>query len=211
MSASFPTGAYTFSHGLESAIADGTVRDPDSVRGWLLAVLERGSGRNDAIVAAASHAAVTDDRAETLTEINARALALSAGAERYRESVTLGASFRRAAAPWLGGVDPLLPLRDRCALPVAVGALSALAGLPRLPLLAASLQSSVANLAWIAARLVPLGQSDTLAILASLELATERVAVEANAAKLDELGGCALLEDIDSLRHERLSSRVCRT
>ena len=218
MSPAFPTGAYTFSHGLESAIFDGAVFDAEGVRDWIGAVIEHGSGRNDAIVTAASHAAVTEAREEEIPAINALSLALSAGAERRRESVLLGASFREAAAPWFGpgaetggDRDPLSSLSGDCALPVAVGALSARAALPLRPVLASSLQSTAANLAWIAARLVPLGQRETLATIAALEAPLARLAETAAESTLDDLGGCAVRADIDSLRHERQRSRVCRS
>ena len=219
MSPAFPTGAYTFSHGLESAITDGAVSGADGVRDWVRAVIEHGSGRNDAIVTAACHAALTSGRADALADINALSLALSAGAERRRESVLLGASFRKAAAPWFAPPakcavetrDPLSSLDGDCALPVAIGALTARAGLPLRPVLASALQSTAATLAWIAARLVPLGQSETLATIAALEPLVARLAEAAASSTLDDLGGCAVLADIDSLRHERQRSRVCRS
>ena len=187
------------------------VGDAADAREWIGAVLEHGSGRNDAIALRASHAAVVDDRPEELAVVNELVLALAAGAERHRESVQLGASFRRAASAWLSDADPLAAVGEPCALPVAVGALSAHAALPALPVLAASLQANAANLVWIAARLVPLGQSDALAVIAALETSIERLAGEAHGSTLDDLGGCAVLADIASLRHERLRSRVCRT
>ena len=219
MSPAFPIGAYTFSHGLESAILDGSVSDADGVRDWIRAVIEHGSGRNDAIVTSACHAAFTGGRPEELADINALSLALSAGAERRRESVLLGASFREAVAAWLtpmaeGDVesgDPLSSLDGDCALPVAVGTLTARAGLPLRPVLASALQSTTANLAWIAARLVPLGQGETLATIAALEPLVARLAEAAADSGLEDLGSCAVLADIDSLRHERQRSRVCRS
>ena len=217
MSPAFPIGAYTCSHGLEAAIADGTIDDATALREWLVDVLVHGSGRNDAIVLAASHAAAAEGRTDTLNEINELALALSAGAERRRESVLLGTSFRRAAAPWRSdsATRSLPPWfereREEIALPVAIGALTARHGLPLLAVLATALQSTTANLAWIATRLVPLGQDDTLALLAGLEPVVARAAREAARSAREDLGGCAVLADIDSLRHEHLASRVCRT
>jgi len=211
MSPAFPIGAYTCSHGLESAIADGVVTDASTLGAWLRDILERGSAWNDAVILNETHAAVVRGRHDRLLELASLALALSAGDERYRESLLLGASFRRAAAAWIDERDPLAPFPDGCPLPVAVGALAATSVLPVVPVLACSLQSTVANLAWIATRLVPLGQSDTLALLAVFEPMLATLADRAAASTLDDLGGCAVLADIASLRHEHLDSRVCRT
>jgi len=49
-SPSFPIGAFSFSHGLEAAIAAGKVIDPDTAKKWIKTCLMSGSGRNDAII-----------------------------------------------------------------------------------------------------------------------------------------------------------------
>ncbi len=48
LSPAFPLGAFAYSHGLESAISRGWVNSGDSLRDWLAALLEDGSGRADA-------------------------------------------------------------------------------------------------------------------------------------------------------------------
>jgi urease accessory protein len=47
VSPALPVGAYAYSQGLEAAIAAGWVHDEDSVRGWLLGVLEQNLCRLD--------------------------------------------------------------------------------------------------------------------------------------------------------------------
>src|SRR5215471_8446277 len=49
LSPAFPTGAYSYSHGLEYAIEAGDVHDRESLVDWLEADLRYGSGRNEAI------------------------------------------------------------------------------------------------------------------------------------------------------------------
>ena len=50
MSPAFPLGAFAYSHGLEAAIDAGGVSDGPSLSLWLSTVLEKGSGRSDAII-----------------------------------------------------------------------------------------------------------------------------------------------------------------
>ena len=50
LSPSFPVGAFSYSHGLEWAIEDGTVTTAADLAAWLGDVLRHGAGRNDAIV-----------------------------------------------------------------------------------------------------------------------------------------------------------------
>lgn len=101
--------------------------------------------------------------------------------------------------------------RPALALPVVCGWLGAVHGIPLQMLLAGTLQATSSNLAWIATRLVPLGQSDCLKIIASLESVVEDVALRACDATLQELGSATLAADLASLQHEQLPGRVCLT
>jgi urease accessory protein len=49
LSPAFPTGAYSYSHGLEWAVEVGHIRDRKTLVDWLDADLCYGSGRNEAI------------------------------------------------------------------------------------------------------------------------------------------------------------------
>ncbi|WP_346432982.1 urease accessory UreF family protein [Breoghania sp.] len=52
MSPSFPVSAYTYSHGLEWAVEEGTIADAASLTVWVTGVLRYGSGRSNAILLA---------------------------------------------------------------------------------------------------------------------------------------------------------------
>jgi urease accessory protein len=49
LSSAYPTGAFAYSHGIESAMTDGLVTTPEALEGWVEDILTFGSGRNDAI------------------------------------------------------------------------------------------------------------------------------------------------------------------
>src|SRR5437588_988536 len=62
LSPSFPTGAFSYSHGLEAAAAGGAIHDRASLQTWIAAIVARGSGRMDAdILRDAYRAALAED------------------------------------------------------------------------------------------------------------------------------------------------------
>src|SRR5260370_4129187 len=65
LSPAFPTGSYSYSHGLEWAAEAGHIYDRKSLVDWLETDLCYGSGRNEAIFfSVAWRCAIDDDRAE---------------------------------------------------------------------------------------------------------------------------------------------------
>ena len=205
LSPAFPVGAFSYSHGLEWAVRSGDVASPDDVFGWIADVITQGSGWNDALLLAASwRAAIADDQDE-LAVIAALAEAMSPSAERHMETMLLGEAFTRSAAPWLD--EP----PAACAYPVAVGVAAARNGIGLDDTLAAFLHGFASNLVSAAIRLVPLGQSDGLSVIARLEpviLETTRRAVKAS---LDDLGSACFMADMASLHHETLEPRLFRS
>ncbi|MFO6462824.1 urease accessory protein UreF [Jannaschia sp. KMU-145] len=201
LSPAYPVGAFAYSHGLEAAIADGTVTDAGRLTDWATGVLEHGAGRADATFLAAAHHADAAD----IPGIDATARAFAASAERLRETELMGAAFCEiTAALWPGDLDGLT-------YPVALGRATRLAALP--PILAAqmALQAFVGNLAAVGMRLIPLGQTDGQRILRDLAPACARIATETAGGDLATLRSTAFLSDIASMRHETLSPRIFRT
>jgi urease accessory protein len=200
LSPAFPTGAYAYSHGLEWAVECGDVTDGETLRVWLADILQHGSGRNDAILLRHAH------RARDYATLNDLAAAIAPSRERRTETLDQGTAFIAAAAAWH---PPELP--ERVAYPVAVGALAGRHGIGEDTTTAAYLQAFTVNLISAAVRLVPLGQSTGLRVLASLEPAILRVAAETRAATLDDLGGCAFRSDLAAMRHETQYTRLFRS
>ncbi|MGA8192294.1 MAG: urease accessory UreF family protein, partial [Acetobacteraceae bacterium] len=95
--------------------------------------------------------------------------------------------------------------------PVAVGALAGAHGIAEDATAAAYLQTFATNLISAAVRLVPLGQSAGLRVLAVLEPVILQVAEASRAATLDDLGGCAFRSDIAAMRHETQYTRLFRS
>ena len=104
-SPAFPIGAFSYSHGIEAAIASGDVNDAATAHDWIKTILLGGSGRNDAILMANAYNAVklhaakdgqlAGGRNAEIEAINELAFALSSGAERAQENRELGVNFTR--------------------------------------------------------------------------------------------------------------------
>ena len=204
LSPGFPTGAYAYSHGLEWAVEAGDIRDGDTLRAWLADVLTHGSGRNDAILLRHAHRAARDPAAlEHLAEL---AAAVAPSCERQAETIDQGKAFLRAARAW---DCPILP--EAVAYPVAVGALAGWHGIEEHLTAAAYLQAFGSNLISAAIRLVPLGQTTGLQVLAAIEPTILRVAADTGAATLDDIGGCAFRADLAAMRHETQYTRLFRS
>jgi urease accessory protein len=199
LSPAFPVGAFSYSHGLETVIRDGTVAEADTLLAWIAGLIEHGSGWTDAVLFKAAWAAKPDD----LAAIAELADALSPSLERRRETLGQGEAFLIAARAW----GPA-PLSGAAAYPVAVGAVTAAANIPLASALTAWLHAFAANLVSVAVRAVPLGQTNGVAVIADLEPVILATAARAAASSLDDLGSAALLSDIAAMRHETLGVRL---
>lgn len=205
LSPAFPTGAFAWSGGMETAIAEGRLPNAAAAEAWIADLIDWGLPQADAILLAhalrpgADHAALAD-----------LARALAPTAERLRETEEQGAAFARAVAaaqetPADAAVAAALPL------PVALGRAAAPLALPAPLVLALFLQALAGTLVSVAVRFVPLGQSEGQRILARLRPAILRSAEAAAAAPLSAIATATLGADIASARHETLAVRMFRS
>jgi urease accessory protein len=204
LSPAFPTGAFAYSHGLEWAVEAGDIGDERSLREWLGDVLTHGAGRSDTVLLRHAHRNAADPIA--LHEIAQLALATSPSRERRDEALAQGRAFALAVATW---TTTRLPEDSPYA--VALGTAAGGAGVPEDDTAIAYLQTFASNLISAAIRLVPLGQSAGLRVLAALESVIVSVAEATTAATLDDLGGCAFRSDIAAMRHETQYTRLFRS
>lgn len=204
LSPAFPTGGYAYSHGLEWAVETGDVHDASTLSAWIEDVLLHGTGRNDLILLRQAHRRVGE--ATALSHLAELAVASAQSRERQVETRDQGGAFVAAARVW-----QVLPLPANTPYPVAVGALGAAQGIDEEMLAAGWAQAFAANMISAAVRLVPLGQSVGLAVLAGLEPVILRIIEITRYATLDEIGGCAFRSDIAAMRHETQQTRLFRT
>lgn len=214
-SPAFPIGGFAYSHGLEAAIREGRVNGGAQVRAWAETLLSRGSGWNDLVFASLAHRAAGGRNGVSLAELADLAEALSGSAERRQETMSLGSAFLGAARPWTRAASRHSPqiLADGAAmpLPVAAGAVAALAGLGLPDTLCAYAHGFANTLVSAATRLVPLGQSEWVMVMHELAPAIVANAAQARNAVLDDLGSAALVSEIAAMRHETLQPRLFRS
>lgn len=210
LSPAFPVGAFAYSHGIEWAVEEGTVTGRAELESWLTDLLARGGAWSDAVLfARAWRAAAAGDRA-ALAGINDLAIALCPTPERRLETTAQGNAFliaTRASWPYDGCAE----WDGDIAYPVAVAWAAAGHGLVLEAALHAFIHAMASNLISAGVRLIPLGQTDGQRVLAGLEPAVAVAASAALAAGPEDLGGCAFLSDISSMRHETQYTRLFRS
>jgi urease accessory protein len=217
LSPAFPTGAYSYSHGIEWAVEAGSIHDRESLVDWLDADLRYGSGRNEAIFFLEAWNCAIKEDCEKLVEVAELAAAFRATSEFALESsqqaMACLATFR---AVW---PDRLLEsfsevVSERCippALVVVLGIRSARQRIPSTLALPAFLQSYVANLVTAGVRLIPLGQTDGQLAIAQLEEALLTASAQAEKTTIHDLGSAAFMVDLSSALHEIQYTRLFRS
>ena len=171
LSPAYPTGAFSYSHGLEYAVEAGLVGEADALAAWVRTVVEKGAGWIDALILAEAWRAAAAADLARLGEVAILAAAWRGTAEMALESEAQGRAFltrdpRRLAAPSArragrerrddgaaGRRRVRPPERRRSPLELS---------------LQAYLQSLAANLVSAGVRLIPLGQTDGQRMIAAL-------------------------------------------
>ena len=215
LSPAYPTGAFSYSHGLEMAVEEGAVTSRADLVAYAEAALAHGAGAVDGgLLALAWRAATAGDDA-ALDDIAELACAWRGTAELALEAMQPGAAFVQVtAAAWPAPRFSTFAARHpgRLTHAVAFGAAAACHGIGLREACFGWLAGFVANLVSAGVRLVPLGQTDgqvaTAALLPALEAATEAALALRDA---EELGSATPVIDLFSLRHETQYTRLFRS
>ncbi len=193
LSPAFPIGSFAYSQGLETAINDGLIWDAGSLKNWISAMLEHGSGRSDAILLA--HA-----RGGDIDYLSDLALSLSPSLERSLETLEQGRAFGA-----LTGLTKTYPL------PVAVGLATRDLAVDTQTVLTLWLQGLAGQLVSVGVRFIPLGQTAGQEVLALLGAPILQVATEAATVPLTAIHSTALGADLATMQHEVQDIRIYRT
>jgi urease accessory protein len=213
----FPIGAFSYSHGLESATASGGVHDRETLRRWIAAILAHGAGRMDADTLRDAHRAAAAQDLEALAAANRRGLAFRATSEMALEMTAQGEAFlSTCCAAW---PDPFLnqwaamlkKTAEGVCHAAAAGAVTARADIPLGGAMTAYLQAMAANLVSAGLRLGIVGQTDGQRILAALEPVVGTAAASALTRDPAAFGGATLAVELASMAHETQYSRLFRS
>lgn len=216
-SPALPIGAYSYSQGLEAALARGDVHDAATARNWIARHLHEVVAQWEAPVAWRLMAAWAHCDWQAIDDWNERFLASRDSAEFRAETVQMGYSLARlvtelelAAAPQRAHLQAL-GAAGEIALPTAYAcAVTALAIAPDAALLA-MLFAWAENQVLVCVKSVPLGQVAGQRMLLSLRAEIEAAACHAQSLADEALGNWAPALSLLSMQHEVQYSRVYRS
>jgi urease accessory protein len=214
LSPAYPTGAFSYSSGIEWAVEAGDIKDAATLREWLAVMIGEGSGFADAVFFVHAHRAVAAKDDVALRAVAELAVALVSSRERFLETTGQGGAFvetTRAAWPCAALERLARAWEGPLALPVALASACAGHRIACTAALPAFLQALAANWISAAVRLVPLGQTDGQRVLAGLAETVSTTARRALLTPLDGLGICTFRADIAGMRHESQYTRLFRS
>jgi urease accessory protein len=213
----FPIGAFSYSHGLETAAASGGVHNRETLQRWIAAILTHGAGRIDADTLRDAHRAASAQDLEALTAANRRGLVYRATSELALETAAQGAAFVatcRAAWPdhfldrW---AEMLEEAGNEVCYAAAAGAVAGRADIPLGCATTAYLQAMAVNLVSAGLRLGIVGQTDGQRILAAFEPVIGTAVASALTRNPTAFGGATLAIELASMAHETQYSRLFRS
>ena len=149
LSPAYPIGAFSYSHGVETAVEEGLVKDRLSLVAWLDSVLRQGTGAVDGALFAVAWRAASAGDWPAFDAVAERAAAWRGTSEMALESRQQGGSFlsiTRTAWPHEALDAAHQRLGGELALPVAVALAAAAHGIALDQALAGYLHAFSANL-----------------------------------------------------------------
>jgi urease accessory protein len=206
-----PIGAYSYSQGLESAIAKGWVHDEASAARWIGDVLSQVLGRLEAPVFLRLWQTVSEQDEEAFRGWNDWFVASRETRELRAETTQMGHALA-ALAPTL--CPPLALLFATCkplAYPAAFAAFAVKWELPAEDALTAYLWAVAENQVSAAIKAVPLGQTAGQRLLAAMQERCVAVAEAASGIADADLGSAGLGLAIASCAHETQYMRLFRS
>ena len=217
-SPSLPVGGFSYSEGLESAVAAGLVMTEAEATRWLVDQLHLGLARSELAVVARALEGWRHDDMERVAELNAWFSSTRETHEQRLQAEQMGRSLAiwlrhrhddgNAAKARLDALDHLTPAPM---WPVAFAlAAAGVQASPRAVLLAFAAGWSE-NMTQAAMKAVPLGQLSAQRILAALAAETPAAVDAALATPLPQMQAFAPMLAILSAQHEEQYSRIFRS
>ncbi|WP_179131344.1 urease accessory protein UreF [Candidatus Entotheonella palauensis] len=213
----FPTGAYAFSHALETYVDHGLVHDRATCQPLFEALCDHALGPCDAVFCRHAFRAAAQDRMARLVELDRLLTAGKVTQELRLESEHTGQAFIRASlamqppplveAFWQAARQKITPGNHA----IAFGLVAQGIGISEVCTVQSYLYNVVAGWVSVAVRLVPLGQMEGQRLLFDL---TSRLGdVMQRYCDLDPEDTWSNTPGLDlrSMQHERLYSRLFRS
>lgn len=213
-SPSLPVGAYSYSQGLETAMARGLVHDEHSARIWMVDMLELIVARFEAPITWRLIQAFDARDAEAVTHWTTLFIASRDSAEFRAETVQMGYSLAKLVTELVPDNKALLTLLEQQAdipFPTALAAATVALQVPAESALLGMLFSWAENQVLACVKSVPLGQVAGQRLLLSLTQSIEAAALTARTLADDELSNWSPGLSLLSMQHEVQYSRLYRS
>jgi urease accessory protein len=212
----FPSGGYAFSSGLEAAVQGGAVRNAEELSRYVGEVLTTGIGEREAVAVGLAHDACVSGVLEIAFKADRELEAMKLGRESRTASRQMGRQVIRLAANQQAG-HPLIEdylaaveaERTPGHLAVSFGLTLAAAGWVKEASIAGFLYQAATGFVAAAMKLMPIGQREGQRLLESWIEVIERVSH--TAAHQQSLQSWSPVQDIYTMRHSRLESRLFRS
>lgn len=209
-----PIGGYSYSQGLEMAVENGRVNNPDSARRWISDQLLLNLARFEAPLLLAHCAAAAEQNWDELRQLCESHRASRETRELHLESRQMGYSLQQLLSGLPELDAPAREFLDQCAEPhLALGwALAARAwGISAQDALAAWLWSWLENQLAVLMKTLPLGQQAAQRLTSELLPLLQQAQQDATRIHPEHIGSAAFGLSLACMAHERQYSRLFRS
>ena len=213
----FPTGAYTFSHALETYVEQGLVDDRASCQTLLENLCRHSLGPCDMVFCRQAFRDARDEDLKALNNLDRLLAAFKVTRELRQESQHTGQAFLRASLALTPSpiVRQFFQQAQQGLTPgnhaVAFGLVASALKVPESSMVQGYLYNVTAGWVSAALRLIPLGQSDGQRLLHDLAPTLLSLPQTYGDLSPDEAWSSLFGLDLRSMQHERLYSRLFRS
>ncbi|MDJ0519816.1 MAG: urease accessory UreF family protein [Trichodesmium sp. MO_231.B1] len=210
----FPSGSFTFSHGLETLVQTGKIQSREEILYFLQILLRNKVGVSDVVALIHSYRGSKNGNIEAVREAD-RQLFIQTAIAKNRETQRQSGRALLMVANSTWQDERLQTLNQdavrgkiHCLHPVIFGAITSVAGLKERDAVLAFLHGLVTNILGAAIRLGILGHIQTQQILLQLVPDIEAVWSTAVSMNLEQMWSCTPLIDIAQMQHPKLAQRL---
>ena len=213
-SPSYPIGSYAYSHGLEYAVEEGLVKDPQTLLGWIRDLLFFGTGYNDSIIINSIYDSVANDNCVEFDYISQIANAIKPTKEIALESYQQGVSFKNILMDVYSNSNLtfyLNRLDDCITYPGVVGVAGGIFEVEKKLLIHSYLHAFTSNILSAALRIMPIGQTEIQKIIFQMKGNVEEMTNKSLGLSLSDLGSSVFISDWASSKHQNQYTRLFRS
>ena len=209
----FPSGTYTFSHGLEALVQQNQIQSEDIVT-FLRILLHNQIATCDLVALIHAHRASTVDNIEAIEQVETQLYARTLIETTRKTQIQSGRALLMVAQstwehPQLSALDRQRALNQfYCLHPIVFGVVGNIAGLTVTDTALAFLHGFVTGILGAAIRLGSMGHLQAQQILLQLASDIEQAYSTASSMDIDRMWSCMPAIALAQMRHSKLSSRL---